>query len=263
MQYKSLAGTILGSGLAGYISSIVNANRLLVVYYHHVLPKEKMENLAVDDNFIDTETFERQLEFFSRRYRCVTDIDIARAIENGDRLGQRSVCITFDDGFADNYKYVFPLLEKYGLKATFYITTSRIRLNETNKEFMSWEELKELVSRGHSIGAHTISHRILSRLSPEEIETEIAGSKRELEEKLNIRVVSFAYPHGKAGDIPAAICEQILKKHGFSMAVTTLGGFVPLSGTFNPFWMSRIGFSKVEPFSFFLAKAYWGAFWQR
>lgn len=263
MQYKSLAGIILGNGLAEFISSIVNVNRLLIVYYHRVLPKEKMKNLAVNDNFIDTETFKKQLELFSRKYRCVTNLDIAESIENGSRLDPRSVCITFDDGFADNYKYVFPLLEKYGLKAVFYIASSRIRFNETNKEFMSLEELKELVSHGHSIGAHTISHRILSRLSPEEVETEIVGSKRELEEKLNIRVVSFAYPHGKAGDIPTAICEPILKKHGFSMAVTTLGGFAPLSGIFNPFRMSRIGFSRVEPFSFFLAKIYWGAFWQR
>ena len=263
MKYKLLAGTILGNGLAGFISSIVNSNRLLIVYYHRVLPKEIMKNLAVNDNFINTETFERQLELFSRKYHCVTDIDIAQSIKNGSRLDPRSVCITFDDGFADNYKYVFPLLEKYGLRAVFYIATSKIRLNERNKEFMSWEELKELVSHGHSIGAHTISHQPLSRLSPEEVEMEIAGSKRELEDKLNICVVSFAYPHGKAEDIPAAICEPILKKYGFSMAVTTLGGFVPRLGTFNPFLMNRIGFSRIEPFSFFLAKVYWGAFWQR
>jgi peptidoglycan/xylan/chitin deacetylase (PgdA/CDA1 family) len=262
MLYKTLAGIILGNSLAGFISSFFNVNRLLIVYYHRVLPKEKTKDLALDNNFIDTKALEKQLKFFSQKYHCVTDINIAQSIKNGKQLGPRSICITFDDGYVDNYKYAFPLLEKYGLKAVFYITTSRIRLNEVNKEFMSIAELKELISHGHSVGAHTVSHQILSRLTPDEIEREITDSKQELENKLDVPIVSFAYPHGKREDIPLAICEPIFKKLKFSMAVTTLGGFVPRFKNFNSFRMNRIGFSTVEPFSFFLAKVYWGAFWQ-
>lgn len=83
---------------------------------------------------------------------------------------------------------------------------------------LSWAELRELRSMGIEIGAHTLSHPVLSRIPAAELDTEIGGSKQRIEEQLNGPVVSFCYPNGMPQDISASVKAAVVRA-GFKAAV--------------------------------------------
>jgi peptidoglycan/xylan/chitin deacetylase (PgdA/CDA1 family) len=110
------------------------------------------------------------------------------------------ISLTFDDGYKSQYTDMLPILEKYGLKGTFYVITGLIGA----PHYLNEDQLKELYLRGHEIGSHTVSHRHLTTLKAKTIEWELERSKRFLAEK-GISVNTLAYPYGdylpRVGDI--------------------------------------------------------------
>jgi len=115
--------------------------------------------------------------------------------------------LTFDDGYASHYSTVLPLLKEKNYNATFFII-----LNSTAKPsytpYMNEEQIQALASQGYEIGSHSINHPFLTNLSNEEIKKELKESKRQIEEKYNIKVTSFALPYGDYND---EILEEIKK----------------------------------------------------
>lgn len=88
---------------------------------------------------------------------------------------------------------------------------------------LGWEQVREMAARGVAFGAHTMSHPILTRVSPAAAEAEIGGSKRIIEERLGSRISLFAYPNGQLGDWDEALM-GMLRRLGFACAVTTVEG---------------------------------------
>ena len=89
---------------------------------------------------------------------------------------------------------------------------------------LTWDEVNELVGDGLiSIGAHTMSHPILSRISLDDARFEIFESKRKIQEKTGAIVKFFAYPNGQPSDFNADIV-ALVKNAGFRCACTTNSG---------------------------------------
>jgi peptidoglycan/xylan/chitin deacetylase (PgdA/CDA1 family) len=88
---------------------------------HRVLPKSESFNSHPGSEFVLTiEAFERFLTYISQHYECLT---LSDAIRQENRVPSRRVChVTFDDGFVDNYEHALPLLLKYNIPATIYLT---------------------------------------------------------------------------------------------------------------------------------------------
>lgn len=87
----------------------------------------------------------------------------------------------------------------------------------------TWDQLRKLMEDGVSIGAHTVTHPILSRLATvQEVEGEIAGSKVQLEQQLQRPVTLFAYPNGMREDFNGASLDCV-RAH-FAAAVTAMRG---------------------------------------
>ena len=91
------------------------------------------------------------------------------------------------------------------------------------RPMLTWEEVHALQSLNFSIGAHTETHPILSRLEPEQARREVGGSKRVIEKMLGQPVRAFAYPNGGSLDYDTSITELVAEA-GFSCAVTTRRG---------------------------------------
>lgn len=122
----------------------------------------------------------------------------------GAVTGDREVVLTFDDAYANFYEVVWPLLVGLQLPATLYVpydfVDGRGPAPITGTQHLpacSWSQLREMVEGGLDIGSHSITHRNLLRLSPEDAHREIADSKHMLEDKLGAAVESFCYPQAK------------------------------------------------------------------
>ncbi|MHB8765503.1 MAG: polysaccharide deacetylase family protein, partial [Deferrisomatales bacterium] len=90
-----------------------------VLFYHRVFP----QGPAPD---VDVATFDWQLGHLARHYTVVTLDEVVAHARGALRLPRRSVAITFDDGWFDNFVYAYPILKKHGLKATVFVATGRI-----------------------------------------------------------------------------------------------------------------------------------------
>jgi len=119
------------------------------------------------------------------------------------------VTTSWDDGGRIDEK-LSHLLQDYGIKATFYVTRDVV-------EESSCRPLIKDLDKNFEIGAHTLSHPVLSRLCPENAMAEIEGSKDYLEELLHHKVEMFCYPKGRYNNQTV----ELVKRAGFIGARTT------------------------------------------
>ncbi len=102
------------------------------------------------------------------------------------------VSTSWDDDSASGLK-IAELLSARGLPGTFYVPTSRLG----EESIFTGSDLRALSTSGFEIGAHTISHKILTQLRPPELTREVAGCKQVLEQILGKEVTTFCYPKGR------------------------------------------------------------------
>jgi peptidoglycan/xylan/chitin deacetylase (PgdA/CDA1 family) len=88
---------------------------------------------------------------------------------------------------------------------------------------LSWDEVAALRGLGFAIGAHTVTHPIMSRLTPSQVREEVYGSKAAIEKAMGAPVRAFAYPNGLADDYNEAVT-RVVREAGFTCAVTTKRG---------------------------------------
>jgi peptidoglycan/xylan/chitin deacetylase (PgdA/CDA1 family) len=129
----------------------------------------------------------------------------------------RSLVITFDDGWADNYTNVFPILKEYGLTATVFVITGSVG----QKNYMDWNQLREMSGAGISIHSHTVSHKPLAQLSKAEIEYELKTSMKTLVDELGKKVIFLSLPHGVFNDQVLKIAQDA----GYHAVCTSEPGF--------------------------------------
>lgn len=112
-----------------------------------------------------------------------------------DPLGtnrEGGVLVTFDDGRLDNYEVVSPILGRYEVRATFFVTPGKIG----SSGYMSWWQLRELARHGMPIQSHGLTHRFLHTLSAGELDDELRVSKSEIEDRVGNRVEFLSLPGG-------------------------------------------------------------------
>jgi peptidoglycan/xylan/chitin deacetylase (PgdA/CDA1 family) len=119
----------------------------------------------------------------------------------------RIVAVTFDDGYRDFLTEGVPALAVAGARATLYASVGHLGdragwLGRWSPDFgplLSWDELAEVAAAGVEVGNHSLIHHPLDVLPPAQLREEIVRGRDELEQRLQRRVRSFAYPHGYHG----------------------------------------------------------------
>ncbi|KPK42625.1 MAG: hypothetical protein AMJ78_01745 [Omnitrophica WOR_2 bacterium SM23_29] len=140
--------------------------------------------------------------------------------------------ITFDDGYSNNFTDTFPLLKKYNLSATFFLVTdfvdgkikSEVLGGKDFKERpLRWDEIKIMDRAGMRFGSHSKTHKFLTRVSEEQLKSELSDSKSRIEQVLGHQIDSFAYPFGDVDSFNGGI-KAVLKESNYNYAYTNIMG---------------------------------------
>ena len=222
-----------------YDSSIklVSDNRgIPVLYYHSV-------NDTVDNEVtISPELLKKQLEYIKYQgYITLSMNEVENYILYNQPIPEKSILITFDDGYMDNYYYAFPILKELNMKATIFCITSEL----DGSYYLSEDAIKEMSQNNIDIESHTVNHKHLDKLNYKEQLEEVIKSKSKLENITGKKVDAIAFPFGDYNNdsISAA------KKAGYTIAFTTNNGFATRDD--NPLELHRIYVSSLYDFNTF------------
>ncbi len=207
MRFKLKAGLVL---LLVFVIPFFQSNAIRVqpeskiknIYipalcYHRVTPQIS----SVYD--LTPEMLEEQIRLFiGEGYQPITVQQFIKLQKHPEFFPDKPILLTFDDGSKGHYQYVFPLLQKYEIKATFFVYPSVIA--EKSDKMITWSELLEMSEAGMDIESHTMSHPFLTKRTemPDDseylkwLDHELKDSKRVIEEHLKTRVTSLAYSYG-------------------------------------------------------------------
>jgi peptidoglycan/xylan/chitin deacetylase (PgdA/CDA1 family) len=150
-----------------------------------------------------TKQFEEQMALLSERAntRVVTADDIFNKAEDD----AKKIVLTFDDGFIGNYLFAFDILERYGFKATFFITVDDV----SKDRYMSWEQIAALHKSGHLIQSHTMTHPMLGECDESQMTYELETSKKVIEDRIGAPVKYLSLPFGSSNERVIAIAKQL------------------------------------------------------
>lgn len=153
------------------------------------------------------EVFRRQMQYLSENgYKAVTLNEFISSLSEDKTPFLKTVVLTFDDGFQNFFSEAFPVLEKYGFRATVFLVTEFCGKNNDwagnppdlpSSKVLSWEEIRQLHRLGIEFGGHSRTHPDLTKVSDSRVESEIVESKAVIENALGSEVTTFAYPFGK------------------------------------------------------------------
>jgi peptidoglycan/xylan/chitin deacetylase (PgdA/CDA1 family) len=178
---------------------------MAILLYHEVtdFPEraKKTRKISPADSLI-ARRFEEQMALISERpnTKVITADDIFIRAQNNSK----KIVLTFDDGLIGNYLFAFNILEKYGFKATFFVTVDSI----SKIRYMSWEQLSVLYKHGHSIQSHTMTHPMLGECDESQITYELEASKKIIEDKIGAPVKYLSLPFGSLNERVTKIAED-------------------------------------------------------
>ena len=168
-------------------------NRVAVCMLHSVGNDLSLPDCPAN-NVIESEKLRAVIRLLKDAGYLFTTFGAAFGEETPLSTGVRRVCLTFDDGYVDNYTTLFPILKEEGVPATLFVTNR----GETDAHFLSAVQIQELDKSGLvEIGGHTASHCFMLHTDKESAKREIDTNKMWLEGLLEHSITSFAYPRGE------------------------------------------------------------------
>ncbi len=221
----------------------IHSNGIIILLYHNIgCPDAGMDRRL----FVSPALFERQMRFLVKgKYHFASIDELMAYLNNKLSLPRKSVMITFDDGYEDNFEKALPILRKYGLPATIFLTTNfigkKMLWNKAETNFVSQEQIKKLIDNGWSIGSHGVTHKELTRIPGFDAETEVVVSKSIIEKSLGVHASFFAYPYGSYNK---NVRESVIKS-GYSAACTLHKGINRKN--VDPFALKRLLVKNTYP----------------
>lgn len=189
-----------------------NSRGIPVLMYHSIEYEEG------NDLRVPKEKFAEQMKYLKDNgYTTLTLDEVYDYLINNKQIPPKTVAITFDDGYEDNYKNAFPIMKQYGVKGTVFVITKTV---DTNNSYITSQQMKEMDQNGMMIESHTVSHDALNSFNYEKQYKELADSKAFLEKCLGRKIKYLAYPCGSFNNNTI----NALKEAGYLMAFTTING---------------------------------------
>ena len=210
-------------------SRLLLAMRILM--YHEIVADQPHEIHAVS-----VDQFTAQMYWLHQAGYTTASFDFLSLSSMKSRAvsTQKSIIITFDDGYLDNFTNALPVLDELNFRATLFITsgfldsTSKWREGPfANTPMLNRQQVREMDQMGMQIGSHSLSHPDLTRLPLKILEWELHQSRDELEQVIGKPVDTFAYPYSRYNKQTI----EFLKVLRYQLACTYNPGYVGLAGS--------------------------------
>ena len=200
------------------------AQRLPILMYHRVAPDGAPERVRWR---VTPDAFEAQMVALRERgFRTVGLREWRLAMDSHTSLRGRPAVITFDDGYSDLAEFAWPVLRRHGLGAMAFIVTGSVGRCNTwdaggeQEPLMDWSTLRRLRNEGLTFGAHSVTHRRMTSLTPDDMFGEAVLSRQALQEELGESVDAFAFPFGDEDPV----ARHTIGAAGFDFGLSVRGG---------------------------------------
>ena len=212
-----------------YASNIKNS---AVVFMYHKFGIDKYPTTSVT-----LDQFDSHLKEFSKEKYSLKSIEfIIDTIINDGELPENTIGISIDDADKSFYEVGWPMFKENNIPVTLFVNTSTIHKN--NKNYLNWDQIRELKAEGVSIGAHSHSHYHMSDLTIEEVRNEIEISNNIFLRELGEIPSLFAFPYGETNEEII----NLLKEYKFKVAFGQHSGVI--NETSNFYYLPRFSLNE-------------------
>lgn len=174
-----------------------NDVKVPILLYHNIMDNYDQSLGAVH---ISPDEFEQHMAaLHGAGYHTITFQQYYDYVMNDEVLPEKPIIITFDDGYVSNYKFAYPVLKKYNMKATIFILTGRMGAEggEVIYPHFTWEQAKEMQQSGViDIQSHSDLHPDMVQIDRGRAQLELRRSKYLIQKELGKPCEVFAYPYG-------------------------------------------------------------------
>lgn len=191
----------------------LESHAAVILQYHHI------DTDTPNSTSTSPDLFRQHIEYLvTNGYNISSLSNIIEALKAKETTPNKTVAITFDDGFISVYTHAFPILKEHKIPFTIFVNTDPIEAKRTTH--VSWEQLKEMKSHGATVANHTHKHSHLINSATHPINTsdannlytdndvansewkesfldEVETAQRLLKSNLNQDIKLFAYPYGE------------------------------------------------------------------
>lgn len=173
--------------------------KIPILLYHDfvtTVPDSDPDNFS----YINTpQSFEENIKtLLENGYTFISMQELDDANNGKIELPTKTILVSMDDGYYSNYEYIYPILQKYNIKASIFVVTDKIRKEIDGKKYLGWEQCIEMQNSGLvEIFSHSKRHVFYDKLPVRAIRDDVLESYKIIEENLgskNLKV--FAYPYG-------------------------------------------------------------------
>ncbi len=204
-----------------------------ILVYHHFA--KKCQSLLC----MPTDIFDKQMKYLKNNgYRVITLGELLGFLRYRHAVPKKSVVITIDDGYGSAYQIAYPILKRYGFKATLFIYTDFVG---SSSSAITYDQLREMKADGFEVGSHTLSHADLTKRRRGEsekaywarIRKELVTSRKIIDRKLGQKTRYLSLPYGNYNDKVLRLCEQV----GYKMSLSVQRGGNPFFA--DPLFLRR------------------------
>lgn len=201
-----------------------------VLLYHHIQPEADAVTKGQTSLSVDSAIFDQQMAYLaSSGYTTLSAAQLVNAILSHSALPAKSVVVTMDDGYLDNYLYAFPVMQKYHLVGNLMVPTGLLGITSGTNTYYTWDNLKQMIGSGTMFAYdHTWSHYPLAQGPADKDVQEMTTGQKQLQQYLGSVSPIFVYPYGSGQTLPWVW--DLLKSNGFVAAFSTLPGVYQCEG---------------------------------
>ncbi len=229
---------------SSFISTISNvlAEPGVSVFMYHRFDENKYPSTNVTQ-----EQFSQQIKYIlENNIKVLALEDVIKILEDNEIFREKYVAFSVDDAYRSFYENAWPIFRKYSIPVTLFVSTDIIDKN--TRGYMSWDEIKQFIDEGGTVGQHTASHMHMPLNDIADVKIDILNSHKSFIKNLGFIPKLFAYPYGESSNEIIGVLKEFGISHSFGQHSGVISSYDNLY--YLPRFSINERFGEVDRFEF-------------